>query len=605
MKQHLKKKHINSAVRVEDRTANSALVQEVDNRQERWFNAAVLVGLLALGIHNSIVYFGFQIVPSPDWPGFVEVGKKLLSFQLPTDYKRAPVLGILQVLLSKLLTGQNPELLAGWLLNAIVYPVTGLLLWLVAKKLIGRAAWFFVIIAMLNPQVIDMLKTPLAETVFLFFIVLTFYFIFKRSQWSYFFAAITTMVRYEGAALILAAFVLDVLSSKNKKQWLMALGCAALASVPLGLWMLGTFVNWQAQGSTHYLKELGSASGGKIVFFKYVNTIWSTGFANLFMPSPDVSNETGAALMSVNKLLVGAAFGFGAIYGLYKRRWDILALLIFLVPYVLIHAIEGVVLGRHCMPVLWIVLLICLYGMKSCWGIINQGQRVPKLIVIVCQVLILIPVVIWLISLIDYLPQVLAMSPKSVSVLYVAMAAAVMIFIAGRLLYRARFLWFDTVMLAILCLMVVSNQFSLAYVVKTGRQDAEFKLLADWYAANAKPGEKLLSTMAGTLAIFLPAQKANFIHLSELGAKSPEEFKKRCYEKGITYVVWDSRAAGDPDRRFYNMWGWQNMAALSQPRSIDDFEYITTIRESKDRYLYIFRLKPLGEAGKTVQNPAK
>ena len=72
--------------------------------------------------------------------------------------------------------------------------------------------------------------------------LITFFFMFRGSNWSYLFASIASMVRYECAALILAAFVLDMIRRKSKKEKIRALCYSILASIPLGIWMMGTII---------------------------------------------------------------------------------------------------------------------------------------------------------------------------------------------------------------------------------------------------------------------------------------------------------------------------------------------------------------------------
>jgi len=187
-------------------------------KQERYFEFFVVAVLLAFGAYHSVLYFGHKIVPTSDFPAFVRIGHQLLSFKVPSSFKQAPVYCLLLACLSYVVGGQNPDLRAGWLLNAIWHPFSLVLFWTVAKKIVGKSALWFAIIAILSPWVMRMLTDPIVETTLLFFILITFYFIFKRSSWSYLFASITTMVRYEGAALIMAAFVMDMIYSTGRRE---------------------------------------------------------------------------------------------------------------------------------------------------------------------------------------------------------------------------------------------------------------------------------------------------------------------------------------------------------------------------------------------------
>ena len=151
--------------------------------KEKNFELFIIALLLAFGIYHSVLFFGHKVVPNSDFPAFAQTGHELLSFKAPSSYKRAPVLGLLQASLSYLVGGQHPDLTAGWLLNAILHPLNAILLWLVGRKIIGKTAAWIAVIAVINPQVIYMLADPIVETTLLFFVLLTFYFIFKHSRW--------------------------------------------------------------------------------------------------------------------------------------------------------------------------------------------------------------------------------------------------------------------------------------------------------------------------------------------------------------------------------------------------------------------------------------
>jgi len=153
-------------------------IQVAEANRERYFELACIALLLVFGIYLSVIYFGHQVVPNSDFPGFVRVAQSLLSFEFPDSFKRPPVLGILQIGLGQVVGGRYPELTGGWLLNAILYPLSILLLYLVGKRIVGRWAVWFALIAGINPWSISMLVQPIVETTLVFFILLTVYLIF-------------------------------------------------------------------------------------------------------------------------------------------------------------------------------------------------------------------------------------------------------------------------------------------------------------------------------------------------------------------------------------------------------------------------------------------
>ena len=196
----------------------SMLPALTDSTKEKHSNICIIILLLLFGLYKSILLFGAMPVPNPDYPGFVRAGEALLRFELPHSFKRAPVLGVIQVFVGRFMGGMNPTLTASWLVNHVFGTLSLVFLYLIGKRVIGKAAIGLVFVAMLNPLVVRYELVPIAETAITFFAVITFYFIFKHSNWAYLFASLASMVRYEGAALILIVFLMDMVTKKTKKH---------------------------------------------------------------------------------------------------------------------------------------------------------------------------------------------------------------------------------------------------------------------------------------------------------------------------------------------------------------------------------------------------
>ena len=574
--------------------------EEVVKRQQ-YFEIFLIAALLAFGIYQSVLYFGHKVVPISDFPDIVRTGHELLSFKVPTRFKQAPVVGVLQALLSQLVGGQHPDLTAGWLLNAILHPLNLVLLWLVGKRIVGKSAIWFAIIAILNYWVIYMLTEPIIETSLLFFSLLTFYLIFRRSNWCYVAASVTTMVRYEGAALILAAFVIDMIYRKSKQERIRAFLYSALAGVPLALWMLGTVLTWKP-GTSHYFNVLftekyteafADSVESRTGVLRHMRLLWMVGFRPLLMPYSGAGEDFVEMLWKLSKALAVVSFFFGSIYGLCKRQWKILALLIFFMPYFLLHAMYPYPLQRFHTNIFWIALLMCLFGLQSSWKFINKDGRLPTAIVLMLQGLVAIIAIVWLVSLVPYLPKISRMSPKSASLPYVAMILVGLIFAARIFIYRARGFLRELSILALVCLIIVSNQFTLVRLVGDGQREKEFKQLADWYIANAKPGEKLGVYMFQVVRIFAPKYAENIVILPK--ADNQSEFVKACYEQDITYVVWATREGLRDDHSGYRQFGLhKNIAHLRTAKDIGPYQFVAQVGW-KGGYVNVFRLhRPAG-----------
>jgi hypothetical protein len=301
-------------------------------------------------------------------------------------------------------------------------------------------------------------------------------------------------------------------------------------------------------------------------------------------------------LWKVSKTVCVASFFFGAVYGLCKRKWSILALLIFFVPYFWIHARFPSPLRRYHMPVFWIALLICWFGLQSAWRLIEAKGRIPKVVGLVLQGLVIAAALVWLIQLVPGLSAASGMSPKSAALPWLAMIVVGLIAAGRTLIYGRGALLRESAILGVMCLIIVSNQFALVRTIGDGQREKEFKELADWYIANAKPGEKLGVYMAPVVKIFAPAFAEYIVALPQ--AETPAQFIKACYEQDITYVVWATREGMTADHTSYRQIGLhKNIAHLREPKNIGPYQFVAQVGWERG-YVNIFRLiKPADTEG--------
>jgi hypothetical protein len=198
--------------------------------------------------------------------------------------------------------------------------------------------------------------------------------------------------------------------------------------------------------------------------------------------------------------------------------------------------------------------------------------------------------IIWVIIIGDYLPQIASMSKASVSLPYIALLVILMAFAAETFACKEK-LVANLVILIVMILMIVSNQFVVAQVVGNGERDLEFKYLTDWYRENSKPGEKLVTTVPIILSTMAPQYKDCFIHTQTFDANSPQDFVQECYQKHITYVAWDSREGLLPNDHYYKYWKMANIAPLAVGKDIGPYQFITQIRVSQRKYINLYRLR--------------
>ena len=145
-------------------------------------------------------------------------------------------------------------------------------------------------------------------------------------------------------------------------------------------------------------------------------------------------------------------------------------------------------------------------------------------------------------------------------------------------------------MASVLCLVIASNQFHLAQLLGDGKREIEFKLLGEWFAANAGADEKLAVYMDGPTRLFAGKNAQNVVNFPK--AASPEELAAELRQQGVTYVVWATREGYSHGQHTgYQQVGLnKNIAFLDKPRSIGPYQFVTQLGSERG-FVNVFRLR--------------
>lgn len=559
---------------------------ELDEKYRPYF-WAVVIGLFA--VYMAVLYYGHQAVPNSDFPAFYQTGRSILSFELPSSFKRLPGLGVLQVLLSYLMPGRHPGLTAGWTLNAVLYVATGVLLVGVGKKVIGRASAWFALLVLINPAMVQWMRHPIAEMALVFFIVLTFFLLLRPTRWAYVPAMLTALVRYEGAILILLCFCVDIVLSRGWKNRVLAFVRAGLAALPLALWMLGMILSrpaGSAVGGLPYLRNYDVDR--EMVIGKFAGYVWNNGVGSLFVLS---AQESLQALAVISKAALAIALVLAAVFCIIRKQWRVMLLLGFFGIFFVLHATRTYTLPRYGVPAIWVTILLAWYGLKSVWDYLVEKQLVPVPARVFLQVGILVIAGLWAVMLLRHLPEMAPLSRQSASVPFMAMLAVAVV-LGGRFVLFERFSGSKAVsaatIAAVMGLMVVSNQFRLVRQVGNGTLDQEFQQLADWYYEHAEEGEILLTTMPHVVTLFLPdGMHDAILSMQRIPGETPNEFLQECFERGVRYLAWDSRIGLTPDNTYYRRWKMPRVDFLRTPRDYGPLNFVARIQNEDYPYRYI------------------
>ena len=600
-----RKKHVEKILSVEGMPRNP-LGLGLDDKYRDSFHALVL---LVFGTYLAILYFGHQVVPNSDFIAFFRTGEQILSGQLPSSFKRLPGLGILQVLVSYCIPSSgnvHPSLMAGWIVNSILYAGMGFCLYKVARQILGSSAVWYCLLMLINPMMLKWMRSPIVETSFTFFIILTFVFIMRGSRWAYVFAVITCMFRYEGAFLIPACFFMDIFSSPTARQKILSFVRAGLATLPLALWMLLTILRRKqgaAIGQLDYIRNYNFEKN--MVIGKFSNYMWDNSVRCFtFHPDPSVQS----VIFTISKILLVIGLLAALAYAIYKKQWKSLGLISFFVLFYIMHAIRTYTMPRYGFPAIWVTVLLAWYGFQGLWTYCNERKWIPVIANYLLPVAVILVTLPWAIYLrtqqtsqpqFFYKVQAEFLSQRSASVPMVTFGFVLFILIGGFFLFKKthpitpKKTLSTLALVSVLFFAVTSNQFLLSQKVTNGAIDQEFKMLADWCRENAM-GKKVICTMSHVMELYLPeSDEVKMYRYSKIPGDTPEDFVNNCIREKIDYVTWDSRIGYSPKNKYYRLWKMQRVAFMVKPQDWGPFKFVKKIQNTyyPNRFINIYKLQ--------------
>lgn len=603
-KKSRRKKHVEKTLS-EARMTRGPLGLGLDDKYRDTFHTLIL---LVFGIYLVILYFGHQVVPNSDFIAFFRTGEQVLSGQLPSSFKRLPGLGILQVLVSYCVPSScnvHPSLMAGWIVNAVLYVGTGICLYKVARQVIGSSAVWYCLLMLINPMMLKWMRSPIVETSFTFFIILTFVFIMKGTRWAYVLAVITCMFRYEGAFLIPACFFMDFFSSKTVRQKIFSFVRAGLTALPLAVWMLLTILHRKEGTSIGRLDYIRNYNFEKnVVIGKFSRYVWDNSVRCFtFYPEPSVQN----VIFTISKILFVIGLLAALVYAIYKKQWKPLGLISFFVLFYVMHAIRTYTLPRYGFPAIWVTVLLVWYGFQSLWVFCNERNWIPSIMKYLLFFLVILVTLLWAFYLrtqqsshpqFFYKTQTEHFSQRSAFVPVVTLCFIAFTLIGRFFIFkRTSGITFHKILsiltfISVLFFAVTSNQFLLSRKVANGAIDMEFKLLADWYRENAM-GKKLICTMSHVMDLYLPeSDEVKMYRYSKIRGATPEAFVNDCIRQKIDYIAWDSRIGYSPQNKYYRLWKMERVAFLIKPQNWGPFRFEKKIQNEHypNRFINLYRI---------------
>jgi hypothetical protein len=321
----------------------------------------------------------------------------------------------------------------------------------------------------------------------------------------------------------------------------------------------------------------------------HIQLLWQVAFQPLFVPYSGASGEFVDTLSKLCKLACIVGLILGCIFSIIRRHWEILMLLIFFVPYFVLHAYYPYPLTRFHTTIFWIAILISWYGLQSIGGFLASKARFPWQATLALKIGVTIAAGLWFVNLAREFGGAATLSPDSASMPYVSMLVVGIIIASRALVEHPIQISRHLCAASMLCLVIASNQFVLVRFVGDGKREIEFKMLGEWFAANGKPDEKLAVYQNDT-QLFAGKNAPNVVGFPK--ADSPEELMEKLRQQRITYVVWATREGySHGEHTGYQQLGLnKTIAFLSKPQSVGPYKFITQIGSQRG-YVNVFHLE--------------
>jgi hypothetical protein len=561
----------------------------------------VTVGLLvALGLIYSLHFLRHFVFPNTDFAAFLQIGQQWLSFRIPYTMKRAPLFTLITVLAGQFFSTPDRYLFGTELYNAMMLPTVMVLIYLVGREFLGRAAVWVALLACISPWMVRMSSQPLAELTLVAFFAATCLCIRSHIKWAYFFAMLGSISRWDMAGLIPAVALVDLI--RNRK-WSRTIIMTVLASIPFGICMILTWMQLRGQaGGAHYIQVLSKDRTFELAADLRFYRSQICSFLNALMlqssrPGQVKSLEgLNSAVSTVTSLLLAIAFLGGSIAAVIKRRWEIIVMLLAGIPYVMLHAIYPYRLPRFCVPAAWAGLIIAAYGLVTFWRWF-VGKQKPEFLIPVLQLIAAAIFVLWAVKILATLDYAQARyCPVIERLALISSLVTVAGFFGLQLIRRRKPSMKWLIIPAFLFLAVVSNAATTGLTMGNGQSNANFKRLGLWFLENAEDDDRMITTMPVWMRIYtgLPSERfEHMVNIPPLEAKDFPAFIQECRKRNITLIAWDSRLAGKPDGLYYKLWGLDRIKVLGAPKGegTGPCQLVHVIREGSP-LVAVYRIMP-------------
>jgi hypothetical protein len=535
--------------------------------------AAIILLAVALRLRR----FDYFLVPDTDFWDLRAVGIALLHGQPPPLYLRPPLSSLLMAVFAPLFHGHDPVLLAAESVNLVMFAVGTFLLYRLARIFVGTAAWVVALLFAFDALGFHMTLQPRAELAAVTWVILGSYLATRGPVGGYVAAALASLTRWEGAFLIPALFLRDLVYGPHR--WRAFLYSAA-ASVPLFVWLMLSFRH------TGHLNPYFEYSGG---------TTTAAGGAFMTVLARTCLGSIGLAPQGPGFALAALLFG-GLVVGGLWCLWrtsprDALPIISFFGLTLGLNLVFFSATAEHAFMIVWVCQLAVVAAVVGFTRVAApalppapEGPGSTIRAVLGAAVLLALALLLWAarrngstmpteplaLSLLIIGAILATTRPRSVAGAVLVGAGIILVPVAARRDLDA----------------VNARLRGVAFV------KGELRRAGEWFATHAGPKERMAVVEPWVVAAYAePRSIADLVDSRNLTAQSPDQLAADLRHLGADYVVWNSQHGNlDPGDYYFRKYRIDLLRQLGDGRSTPDFEVLDTLRAGPT-YAYVYRVR--------------
>lgn len=557
-----------------------------------------LFSFFVLIVALKIYYFNYFYVPESDFFDLWDKARSLINLEWPSSYQRPPFYPFMMGIVSLLLpTTEEPILIAAELINLVAFISSCILLYLISRRFLGNAAFVVLCLFALNPLSVLETAQPRMDMLAIMLVLLSIFLSSRSVPASYFSAFCASLTRYEGAFIIPALVLKDLLFSRSKAY---CLGLGIVSSSGLVSWVI---LNYLATGhiNPYYVYVGGELKPAGLEFVRVlmITLLNIAGPEFVYLVPLKVTTSLVAIFMCL---------GF---YHFFKTdRRVALLILIFFLQGLIVNLIFFAPAVQHTYVILWVCYMagvggiyFLVYNLTAKMKTFIDGKNA------------------WL----------LPVSSRILYALFVGLGICVVVLLVdGNSGHENPLLWFslacflvlvwnlynyisittlgNALMIGVMVVLIAGvsakNAMTTAHWMNGAKYwKAEMKLIGEWYSHHANDSGRMVVTEPWVVKYYTAKEyQDKLVYLGDFDVSSTREFTEEAIRRNITFVAWDmTLGLSSKESYYYKKYRVDLIDPLREGKDIPGFKLIKVLREGP-AFAYIYEIEKLDNA-KRGQEP--